>query len=205
MNNKLKAAAFAVVAVLLFYLGRLSKSCLEIQSVQVSTDTAESYVPITGGAGSPLTVISHPQNMPTYTSTVQLLPPVIRVSHDTVYVDSTDRLCSRCSHIAVDTLRHDSLYVALKDSVTCEGIASRSYTFGGKQKQLTVTNTVTKTVLVQPPLFQLNAGAQTFYNGKTFTDVGLTAGLEFKHKYSFNYGFMINSKTHSFSLLTKLK
>lgn len=198
--NKLNYILLVLCAILFFFIGCTTKHCPQLVSETHTTDSSEIYTPITGGAGSPLTVITHPENIPVKNSE---LKPKIKIVKDTVYIDSTGLLCS---HISIDTLRHDSMFVALRDSITCEGIQQRLATFGGKQKQLIVTNTVTKVFEKPVPLFQLNAGVQSSYSKRWHAvDLGPIVSIDIKHKYNVAYSFMLNSSTHNISLQTKMK
>lgn len=179
-----------------FYAGWKLKPCPKLVREVITVDTVYDYAPITGGTGSPLTIITQPANTPKAIHDTTLV-------RDTVFVKAAEQYCGA---IAVDTLRHDSLFVALRDSVTCYGIALRQATFGGSIKERTITNTITRTVMSPSPLLQINAGAQSlFLNRKGFTDVGPAVSVQLKNKHTLAYSYLVFTKQHSLTLTTKIK
>jgi hypothetical protein len=200
-----------------FLVGRWSKQCPELITQSIVSDTAEKYVPITGGAGNPLTVITEPTNAPyiphieqktkvskpkSPAKSVFEIPHIITQNKDTC----KEPLQRAITFTSKDTLRFDSLYVAISDTGNCDGIITRQSTFGGKIKEKTITNTITKVVQNPTPLFQLNAGVQSsFSNHWKVQDIGPALQLQLKQKFTVGYSYMINSQLHNISLLTKIK
>ncbi len=189
-------------------LGRYSKKCPTVLSSTTKSDTIDTYVPITGGVGSPLTVITYPSNTKIEPPTNPSQPTnsiIAQPSHNNQVLD-TPIYSTPPSFTSTDTLRWDSLFVAIIDTGNCEGIISRHSTFGGKLKERTITNTITNVVEPKIPFFQLNGGVQTSFQ-KDFKnlDLGLALQLQMKRKVSIGYSYMFNTRTNNISLLTKIK
>jgi hypothetical protein len=217
--------ALLILLILVFtagiLVGRWSKQCPIVIAATKSSDTTETYVPITIGAGSPLTVISKPANAPyiphiqNKTKLHQLKSPVnsvfeiphISPQNKETFKDSCKELCQEpITFTAKDTIRFDSLYVAISDTGNCKGIITRHSVFGGKIKEKTITNTITQVVQYPTPVFQLNAGVQSsFTNQWQVRDIGPAVHLQLKQKFTVGYTYMVNSQTHNISLLTKIK
>lgn len=195
-----------------FFAGRSSKQCPTIISETITSDTTDSYLPITGGAGSPLTVITYPANTPIAHKSNKIAFNAKNITPNAINVtdcnenDTLIRENVTASFISIDTLRFDSLFVAITDTGNCNGIQIRHSVFGGKIKAQTIINTITKVAQKPTPLFQLNGGIQSSFIGKwKSVDVGPALQLQLKQKYSIGYSYMIGSSTHNISLLTKLK
>lgn len=186
-----------------FFLGRYSKNCPKVKHIFTS-DTTYNYTPITGGVGSPLTINTKPQN-------VKILKeveykPVNRIIYkiDTFIAKGED--LPVLGFESTDTLRFDSLFIAIKDKGDCNGILERKSSIFGKVKERIITNNNTEIIELKPPLFQLNAGVQAQFNKEfLIKDIAPSLQVEFKQKYSITYGYLLSSKNHNFTLLTKIK
>lgn len=105
-----------------------------------------------------------------------------------------------------DTLRFDSLFVAILDTGNCYGIINRHSVFGGYQKERIITNTITNTITKPISLLQLNAGVgTTFSNEFKVIDVSPIIQISIKQKASIGYGYRLNERTHNFQLTTKIR
>lgn len=184
---------FVLIFALGVFAGYKSKRCASITGTTVKIDTVTNYVPISGGIGSPLTVITYPKNRPVKTIYLR----------DTV----TKQIEAQYDGFAsVDTLRWDSLYVAVIDTGNCNGITSRRSTFGGKIPERSITKTIDRVFEKPAPLFQLNAGVTTSYAGKwRAVDLGPALTLDIGRKYLLGYSYSLNSSTHCITLQTKIK
>lgn len=107
---------------------------------------------------------------------------------------------------STDTLRFDSLFVAISDTGNCYGVINRHSVFGGFQKERIITNTITNTITKPISLFQLNAGVGTTLSSDyKFVDVSPMLQLIFKQKAIIGYGYRLNERSHNIQLTTKLK
>jgi hypothetical protein len=188
-----------------YFVGRWSKQCPAIINETKSSDTTTNYVPISGGGGSPLTVITYPKNA-TIPNNNQIenkrelcLKPSTKLIHDTIFKEYP-------TFASVDTLRNDSLFVAITDTGNCNGIITRHSVFGGKIKEKTINNTITKVIEKPIPIFQLNGGVQSsFSNQWQVREIGPILQVQLKQKFTVGYTYFVNSQTHNISLLTKIK
>jgi len=182
-----------------FFIGKNANKPHDIKTTKIS-DTIYKYVDISGGIGSPLTIITHPQNKVIET-----------IKYDTILIEKNPTQNEKINDfkttfISVDTLRFDSLYVSIVDSGGCNGIINRHSTLGGKMKTIEITNTITNTVETPINLFQLNAGiTSTFNKAWNISDIAPTIQLDLKRKYFVSYSYGIQNKNHSLSILTKIK
>lgn len=198
-------------------VGRWSKQCAVVTAETTMSDTTDTYVPITGGAGSPITVITYPQNKLIAPKTTKIASNTKKVAKNAIVVnrDTCFEFIDTCIEFlntkepiftATDTLCFDSLFVAITDTGNCNGIISRHSFFGGKIKEKTITNTITKVVTKPLSLFQLNGGIQSSFNTQwQVQDIGPALQLQLKQKHAVGYSYMISTGTHNISLLTKLK
>lgn len=187
MNKYFKIGVLVIIAAALFMLGWCAKPCAKVVSVKYKTDTVMKFVPI---------------------DRVQFVhtKPVSKLIVDTQYVAKEILVRDTgATFVAVDTLRHDSLYVAVQDYGNCYGIVKRRAVFGGAINERTITNTVTEVVAKPQPLFRLDAGAGALFNSKAFVDAGPAVALQLKNKHALIYSYMVFSNTHSLTLTTKIK
>lgn len=176
-----------------FFLGRSSKKCPEIVKEIITSDTIEYYI-----GSSPVYLESKPHNV-----IIEKKVPII----SKIEIKKTDTFYKEYpTFMAIDTLRNDSLFVAILDSGNCNGIIMRHSIFGGKIKTKTITNTITKVLEKPSALFQLNGGVHTQFN-KAFLikDIGPLASVCIKQNHSLGYSYLLNSKTHNIFLTTKIK
>lgn len=190
-----------IIFILIFaagmFAGYKAKRCPVVVGTTVRIDTVTTYEPITGGIGSPLTVVTYPANTPFK------WPAKLIYKTDTVFKPIEAQYGGFTS---VDTLRWDSLYVAVIDTGNCNGITSRRSTFGGKIPERSITKTIDRVLEARPALLQLNAGVQTSYAGKwRAIDLGPALTLDIGRKYFIGYSYSLNSSTHCITLQTKIK
>jgi hypothetical protein len=197
LNKKTFYISLAVLMALVFtggyFTGRHFKQCPEVVKEIFTTDTVEKYV-----GSSPLYLESKPHNVIIDHNMVKNIHDTIN-SHDTLYKEYP-------TFSSIDTLRNDSLFVAITDTGNCNGILTRHSVFGGKIKEKTITNTIIKVVQKPTPLFQLNAGVQcSFSNQWKVQDIGPVIQLSLKQKFSVGYSYMVGTSSHNILLTTKIK
>jgi len=121
-------------------------------------------------------------------------------------VNNVTKIDTSIGFTSTDTLRFDSLFVAITDTGNCNGIINRQSVFGGKIITKEISKTITKEIEKPTPLFQINAGVQSSFIGKwENVDLGPAIQVQLKQKYSVGYSYLIGSSTHNISLLTKIK
>lgn len=177
-------------------VGYKSKKCQIIETTKVVSDTFYSSYPIEVDR-----VVKVPIN---------------KVSHDTITIvkkgeniHTLDTIIQvvNGTFISHDTLSHDSIFVALKDSGNCNGIMKREYQFYGAQKQREIVKTITNNIILPQSLLQLNLGVVSSFN-KGFSnvvDIAPMVQLEYRKKYQASYSFQFNQKQHNISVSTKIK
>ena len=177
-------------------VGYKSKKCQIIEKTKVVSDTFYSSYPIE------------------VDKVVKV--PINKVSHDTItivkkgeniHTKDTIYKVINSTFISNDTLSHDSIFVALKDSGNCNGIMKREYQFYGSQKQREIVKTITNNIILPQPFFQVNLGVMTSFN-KGFSnvvDIAPMVQLEYRKKYQASYSFQLNEKQHNISVTTKIK
>lgn len=180
-------------------IGYNLKKCDPIISEIKTTDTVYQSYPIYDTFK-----ISYPKNV-----------VIEKTKIETKYVHDTmiKNIFNEGSFTSIDTLSHDGTKVAILDKGNCNGIYSRSSLFFGTQNEKVITQTIEKTVIKQPQLFSLYAGANmSFINTKIDTnyrfkaiDFGPTLGLNFKNKAQATYQYGIKTNQHNLSVQIKIK
>jgi hypothetical protein len=195
MKNNIKISLVMVAWILSFCAGlKLGiNTCKPIVNKTITTDTVIQYV-----TSQPLTIISK---------------PISKIIHDTIISKivntkiKTDTIWKKnnSTFFAVDTLRYDSLLIAILDIGNCEGISNRKTFFSGKIKSQIITNTITNNITSPPAMLSVHGGVSSLIFNSKLLDAGPGAQLNFKNKLVVGYSYFINSKNHSISLLTKIK
>lgn len=177
-------------------VGYNAKKCQKIETIKVVSDTFYSSYPIEVDKVAKV--------------------PINKVIHDTITIvkkgentNEKDTIFKvvNSKFVLHDTLSHDSIFVALKDSGNCNGIMKREYQFYGSQKQREIVKTITNNIILPQPFFQVNMGVMTSFN-KGFgnvVDIAPMVQLEYRKKYQASYSFQLNQKQHNISATIKIK
>lgn len=190
-KNTITILAIAFLATFLIggFTGYKIKKCPVIVSTVTELDTVYYPLPIQK------VIETKPINVPYLvkgeTSIVEI--------HDTTFLDYP-------TFTSTDTLRHDSLYIAISDIGNCYGIIERKSQFGGHLTGRTVIQTITNNIVIPPPFISLSVGASASFSGKwNAFDVGPAVSLSFRQKHQIGYSYGLNTSTHNVYLQTKIK
>lgn len=163
----------------------------EVYKTVTKTDTAYKYTRVEVPLVSTVT-----------NTQIKYKPGIAYTVHDTL----TDSLLIEYpTFYAVDTLRFDSMYVAIRDTGDCFGILHRDANLGGHKQEVYITKTITNTILKPYHFFTLFGGVQANMLNKNLYEISPALNLCIKNKFQLGYGYGINYKTQNVSILLKLK
>jgi hypothetical protein len=183
------AGLCAYIAGLHIYISQ--KKCPEIVKTITKIDTA--YI-----SSSPVVIKSKPVNTIQYKT-------ITRVEKGETIIDTLFQFVNDCdmTYSSVDTLRNDSVWVAINDNGDCFGIQDRTAIWGGKEK--VITHTITNNIATPPQVFTLYGGVSNQIYNKQIKDVTPNAMLVYKNKFGVEYGYGVLQKSHNIGLKFKIK
>lgn len=149
-------------------------------------------------------VFSSPLNMPTgerdtiiIRDTVTLEAPGLEtVKERIVYVQRFE--AKDVTFESRDTLRSDSMSVAIHDKGNCLGVLDREAVFFGKQK--VISKTTIKNIVIPPKVFSLYGGVSNQIKDGKIQDITPSAMLLYKGNLSLEYGYSVLNKGHNVGL-----
>lgn len=120
--------------------------------------------------------------------------------NDTTYVVKYKE--NQSTFTSVDTLRFDSLGVAVLDSGNCSGVLNRTATLFGKRQ--VIERTITNTISTPVPVFSLYGGVNNQIKNGSIKEVTPNALLMYEGKVGIEYGFGVMDKTHNVGVKFKI-
>lgn len=187
----LKYLPYIIIGVLLIIITQ--HKCPHIEKTVTKTDTTYIEQP-------PRLVFSSPVNITKWKHDT-IISEVVKNHYDTTII--TKFKPSQSTFQSLDTLRFDSLGIALNHKGNCLGIQQTTGVLFGKRK--VITNTITNNIATPPQVFSLYGGVSNQIYNKQIQDITPNAMLLYKEKFGIEYGYGVLQQSHNIGLKFKIK
>ena len=205
MFNKLKPYIAYIITALIsgivgYALHVFTHTCPHIVSEVTVLDTVYLEVPEMVTSTKPVT------KWRTEYETIEVPGPRWEIIHDTTEgrIDTFTKVVFKereATFVSQDTLRNDSLWVAVTDSANCLGILSRSSVWGGKYKA--VNTTTTKTIDHKDKALKYFAGAN--FRQQPNMPVNMTVNSLVLYKDVIGFEYNRGRRSNTFGLKVRIK